>query len=113
MRTPSSATTGRPAKSLGSRSEPMTVSHGTPSAAAAAWISADLPMPGSPQRQTATPARPAARSTVTMLVAVPVTGVALRNCKLSQSAFEELLENPGSDSRFHLRVNVELAERKE
>ena len=46
MRTPSSPTTGRPAKSLGSRSEPMTISHGTSSAAAAAWIRADLPMPG-------------------------------------------------------------------
>src|SRR5919199_4260287 len=74
MRTPSSVTTGRPAKSLGSRSEPMTISHGTPSAAAAALIKADFPMPGSPHRQTATPARPAARRTVTMLV-VLVTGM--------------------------------------
>jgi hypothetical protein len=48
----------------------MTVSHGTPSAAAAAAISDDLPMPGSPHRQTATPARPAARRTVTRLVAL-------------------------------------------
>src|SRR4051812_6231474 len=53
-------------QSLGSRSEPMTVSHGTPSASAAAWIRADLPVPGSHHRQTATPARPAAWSTVTM-----------------------------------------------
>jgi hypothetical protein len=57
-------------KLLGSRSEPITVSHGTPSAAAAAWIRDDLPLPGSPHKHTATPARPAARRTVTSAVLV-------------------------------------------
>jgi hypothetical protein len=55
-RTEPSVTTGRPAKSLGSRIEPITVSTGHPSASSSASTAEVLPVPGLPHNNTGTPA---------------------------------------------------------
>ncbi|MFK4362273.1 hypothetical protein ABH939_005808 [Rhodococcus sp. 27YEA6] len=63
--TPCSRTTGNPAKSDGSRNDPNTVLHNTPSAAATPRTKLDLPIPGPEINNDGTPARPFASNTVT------------------------------------------------
>src|SRR3546814_14163534 len=63
--TPFSRTTGNPAKSDGSRNDPNTVLHSTPSAAANPRTKLDLPIPGPEINNDGTPARPFASNTVT------------------------------------------------
>ncbi len=72
--TPCSRTTGNPAKSDGSRNDPNTVLHNTPSAAANPRTKLDLPIPGPEINNDGTPARPFASNTVTA-VAKSATGI--------------------------------------
>ena len=62
-----STTTGRPAKSDGSRIDAMTVSHGSPSAADIALIAEVLPVPGAPHSRTGTRAATATPSASTVV----------------------------------------------
>ena len=70
--TPSSPTTGRPEKSVGSWMEATTTSHSRPQASARPRITDVLPVPGAPQRITGAPmpTATAAASVVTSLLLI-------------------------------------------